>query len=138
MKTKIKTVYYCDYCKKHSFRTLVEHEKHCTANPDRECRLCQNPSVLPIIEKIKGKMSYEGGEYYRNSNLIITRGRTKNIQQPSLEDIKNELDELCPNCILTIIRCTGLNKYPYNIEFDYKDELEKWWKEFNDGRCEEY
>jgi len=130
MKTKIKTVYYCDYCKKHSFRSLVEHEKHCTANPDRECRLCQNPSVLPIIEKIKGKMNYGEDEHLFSEN--------HKVHQFFLDNIKNELDELCPNCILTIIRCTGLNKYPYNIEFDYKDELEKWWKEFNDGRCEEY
>jgi hypothetical protein len=34
--------YYCDFCKKvggHKWRMEI-HEKHCTANPNRECRVC--------------------------------------------------------------------------------------------------
>ena len=51
MKVVKKNVYYCDYCNKKGLRSLKAHEKHCTANPDRECRLCDNPSVKEIIEK---------------------------------------------------------------------------------------
>ncbi|MCK5346673.1 MAG: hypothetical protein KAR20_24855, partial [Candidatus Heimdallarchaeota archaeon] len=51
MRVVKKNVYYCDFCKKKGLRSLKIHEKHCTANPDRECRLCDNQSIKPIIEK---------------------------------------------------------------------------------------
>ena len=54
MKIKIKKVYYCEFCNKHSLRTLVEHEKHCTANPSRVCKLCEifeiSNNILELIE----------------------------------------------------------------------------------------
>ena len=45
MKVKIKKVYYCDFCRKHSLRPLVKHEEHCTANPNRKCGLCKKSGV---------------------------------------------------------------------------------------------
>jgi hypothetical protein len=45
MKVKIKKVYYCDFCRKHSLRSLVKHEEHCTANPNRKCGLCKKNGV---------------------------------------------------------------------------------------------
>ena len=42
MKARQKWVYYCDFCKKKLMvRAAMErHEKHCTMNPDRVCRMC--------------------------------------------------------------------------------------------------
>lgn len=67
MKIKTRTVYYCDFCKKKSFRksSMEKHEKHCTMNPKRECRLCKldrmlTPEDCPICEfsrlRISGKL----------------------------------------------------------------------------------
>jgi len=44
MKVKLKDVYYCDYCGKHTLTKLsmANHESHCTLNPNRICRVCNN------------------------------------------------------------------------------------------------
>ena len=127
MKVKKKNVYYCDYCKKKSLRSLKIHEKHCTANPDRECRLCDNKSIKPIIEKY--------GEYFSVSKEIYTEhvwSEAKPIfkKRFTLKDIVNELDYICPNCIFAMIRCLGLNRYYMKDKFkyDYKKALDNWWK----------
>ena len=129
MKVKKKCVYYCDFCSKKSLRSLKVHEKHCTANPDRECRLCDNKSIKPIIEKYKKLFTVHPMNYAVRFKKKFT-----------LKDIINELDYRCPNCILAIIRCLGLNRYYMKgkIEyFDYKKELEDWWEAINEERREE-
>ena len=132
MKVKKKCVYYCDFCSKKSLRSLKIHEKHCTANPDRECRLCDNKSIKPIIEKYK-KYFYirEITENHFPFDLKIQVVYKKKF---ILEDIINELDYICPNCILAIIRCLGLNHYYMGDKFkyDYKKELDKWWAIINE------
>ena len=47
---KTKKVYYCEHCKKKSFQkyTMENHEKHCTANPNRICGVCGMHGI-PII-----------------------------------------------------------------------------------------
>lgn len=106
MKTKTKPVYYCDFCKKHSLRrdSMVLHEKHCTMNPKRECRLCGNKDLSPLIAKYKDR----------------NRGQVR------IKDIVDDVDG-CPNCALTIIRVCELTF----LEFDYKEELKQWWERKN-------
>ena len=50
MKTLLKKVYYCDFCKKKgmSASAMSKHEKHCTLNPTRECGLCKLTSINPV------------------------------------------------------------------------------------------
>lgn len=115
MKIKTKKVYYCGFCKKHSLKSLVVHEQHCTGNINRVCRLCGRKEPLKeIVDKLKDV-----------SFAVI------------LEDIKNELEFECPLCILTIIRCAELNKFPKTITFDLKEELDKWWESINEGEKSE-
>lgn len=124
MKIKQKSVCYCDFCKKHSLKSLLIHEQHCTMNPDRICRLCkQKIDLRKISEELKSQMSFERQE----DNAII------NVKQPTLEDIKKYLEDNCPICILAIIRQSGLNRFPFEISFDYEEELEKWWSEVNEN-----
>jgi len=135
MKIKKKCVYYCDFCSKKSLRSLKIHEKHCTANPDRECRLCDNKSIKPIIEKYQKFFTIEeteqvvlGGQEWE----IVIKPTFK--KQFTLKDIINELDYICPNCILAIIRCLGLNRYYFEkkFKFDYKKALDNWWRIINE------
>lgn len=128
MKVKIKKVYYCDFCKKRSLRSLAQHEKHCTGNPDRECRLCDNKSIKPIIEKYKKLFTVEK----MGTEWPVLRVTFK--KKFTLKNIIDELDYRCPNCILAIIRALGLNRWYMKgkIEyFDYKKELEEWWEATN-------
>lgn len=123
MKTKRKIVYYCDFCSKKSLRSLKIHEKHCTANPDRECRLCERLSIRNIIDKYRKLFTVHSMNF-----------KVKFYKEFTLNDIKNELEYNCPNCIFAIIRCLGLNRYYMNRKFkyDYKKELDKWWEMTNE------
>ena len=56
MKEKQKTVYYCDFCKKYRLtrNSMYFHERSCTLNPDRVCRVsrCINgPNIVPRYAK---------------------------------------------------------------------------------------
>ena len=139
MKTIKKNVYYCEFCGKHSLSpSLKIHENHCTANPNRSCRMCENGNdTKAIIDK------YEKYFYTRKmparhlwqDDVIQVVCRKKF----TLEDLKNELDPLCPNCLLNLIRCLGLNRHYFNGAFkiDYKDMLNEWWAGENERAYKE-
>ena len=139
MKVIKKNVYYCDFCKKKGLRSLKIHEKHCTGNPDRECRLCDNKPIKPIIEK------YQKYFYLRETKgpdpisewdeIKVTPVFKKKF---TLEDLINELDYECPNCIFALIRCLGLNRYwmDKKYEFNYSEALSDWWKVANEETSE--
>lgn len=137
MKTKVKKVYYCGYCGRHRLvKWAIEgHEKHCTLNPNRECRLCdRNGGLEKIILKYKLTIPGEywtkdekfGGHFMKGENIE----KLNKVATEKLKELRDEV-EGCPNCMLTVLRC---NKYemPINFEFDYKKELAEWWKQENE------
>lgn len=139
MRIKIKKVYYCDFCSKRALRSLAEHEKHCTANPDRQCRLCAeegNPPIRPIIDKYKGFFRLEKAKDDWGLDTI----KVIFIKDFTLDDIQKKLNCKCPNCTLSIIRCLRLNRYYFEkkFEFDYKKELESWWKKVEEEQLRDY
>ncbi len=124
MKTILRKVYYCDFCKKHSFRRLTKHEKYCTGNPDRECRMCGDPvnvreavSKIPVVEEKDDTMGW--------LNVLV-----------NLADIKKLTT--CPACILAVliaIRAAHSGAYVLvKPRFDYKAEHEAWWKMVNENQ----
>jgi len=123
---KTKKVYYCEYCGKHNLRSLAIHEKHCTGNPSRECRLCgRTDSVQPLIDKYQKQHIVE--ELKESDNFDL-RGY-KVIQEPKIEDIKDDVD-CCPNCVLAIIR--GFKtEYTIDFRYQYQEELKIWWDDVN-------
>lgn len=141
MNTKTKKVYYCEFCKKHGLcaGVISRHEKSCTANPDRICRLCGTDSIKGLIEKYKGSHEIE------ESTQPFPIGQTIKIKWKDGKEVKAEdiLDDVdgCPNCALTILRVCKMTGFPFSIKFDYKEELNKWWVEKNaraheeDERC---
>ena len=116
MKTKLKKVYYCDYCKKHGLRKdyMKYHEEHCTLNLKRKCGLCKRiDSIEPIINK------------YKNINRIEDLVNVPK-QSINIDKLKEDVD-YCPVCALTVIRCAELK----NVNFDYKKEVDSWWDNVN-------
>ena len=134
MKTVKKNVYYCEHCKKRSLSAghMRGHETHCTANIDRECKICiHNLGVTHNIREIV--------EGYKKRYSIVLRDDRPNdwdsfeyekvdwTGEPiTLNEVRKEVDN-CPNCILAIIR---LCKFHYECfseygfkDFDYKKEL---------------
>ena len=90
--------YYCDFCKKAncSSYAISEHEKRCTLNPNRECRMCWQADKQPLpIGDLKTALE---------KGLEFLRRLTK-----------------CPACIMAAIRQSG--KSPYNdYDFNWSEE----------------
>ena len=123
MKVKIKKVYYCEYCNKHSLRPLVKHEKHCTSNPNRKCNVCGNSNITELIEQYKN--SYKLIE----TEFGLTKVEWKGIEIKAkgiLMDVEG-----CPACALTIIKNAFTKCGGYIDDFDYRKEHDKYWNERN-------
>ena len=115
MKIKIKKVYYCDYCNKHSLMPLVKHEKHCTGNMNRECNMCK---WLDYKNNVPKTVMYYLDKY-----------EIDGIEDDDKENVMNEiLNKMhgCPACTLTVFRAIKnrfKNKWYY---FDYKKALNEY------------
>ena len=129
MKTKVKTVYYCEYCGRHRLTSysIKEHEKHCTLNPHRVCRMCGRSDLTPLLEKYTSRFVIEKKEA-RYGGVALTFVWTRG--EVTIEDIQDDV-EGCPACTLAILRQTGLDKYPSPIEFDYQKAQKEWWESVN-------
>lgn len=134
MKTIKKNVYYCDFCKKRSLRSLKIHEKHCTANPDRECRICEydNIHLKEIVEKYRAMFTLVnanfGGPYSPDSgNDPAVEYSGKFTWREIAEDF-----EQCPACTLAVLRQLGMLKYWHGSVhegYDMKAHFKEWWDE---------
>jgi hypothetical protein len=134
MKTVKKNVYYCDFCgkRKLSASHMKIHEKHCTANPNRICRLCEvGVNVGEIVTELKKRFELKEVTRYHDDYIggQVTELKAVWIGEPiTMNEVCNLADD-CPNCKLAIIRQTGLSRYYFNDEngnnqfsFNYKAE----------------
>jgi hypothetical protein len=139
MIVKTKKVYYCEFCKKRSLRSLEKHERHCTLNPNRTCRLCGRESILELIARYKNtyKLIEKTNEGLEDKSYEIEW-----IKKPTLDEIMDSV-ELCPTCTLTILRLSFFEpikaKPCYEtvqeiFKFDYKKALQEWWDAKNEDR----
>jgi hypothetical protein len=139
VKTVKKNVYYCEFCKKRglSASAMSVHEKHCTNNPNRECRHCDNVIDLPaLVAKYKTQAKIEeipAAELDWNCGDNI-----RVISCPKIEDIQKDV-EYCPTCTLAILRQAGLTWWYFkkHITFDYKTALQSHWSEINQNNLRE-
>src|SRR5688572_17673310 len=100
MKTEKKNVYYCDYCKKRSLAAnhMKTHEKHCTNNPDRQCRLCGMGTIKGMIQEFKARFNLNKLEYgpftqeYHGEYEVLWVG-----EPVTLQEIRDAVGN-CPNC----------------------------------------
>ena len=136
MKTVKKNVYYCDFCKKKSLSATVihNHEKHCTGNINRECKLCgfdETSHDLPeIVESFKKRFRLvdvliPGDDYGGEYNEIEVEWTGKPV---TLDEIEDAVDS-CPACTLAVLRLTGMNRYYFGFEYNYKQDIKNWWEE---------
>jgi len=130
MITKQRTVYYCEFCKAHKMtkNSMELHEKHCTANPDRHCRVCENGWNKDLLKKYEGrfviKKSPAPGFPNATINSVEWAGEPVTLAQLQ-EDV-----EYCPACTLAIIRQCDLNNSPGDFgEFNYQKANKEYWDE---------
>lgn len=120
--------YFCEFCGKGSLSGghMRAHEKHCTANPNRICRMHKYFDVpqCPMEDLIEAL--------------------AQNPNDHGLADLR-KLAGGCPICILAAIRQSGICKWdgdptnpPVDLSFNFKFELAEAWKAINDAAAEDY
>jgi len=129
MRVKRVNRYYCDFCKKSGCSKwhIEQHEKHCTMNPNRECRVCMILGVAqtPMSEllAILPKVTWDYPEpletcYMCAPSLSSISLAQANDALPALRDRANN----CPACIMAAIRQKGFPVAAID-DFDFSSEM---------------
>ncbi|MCG3203975.1 MAG: hypothetical protein KCHDKBKB_00652 [Elusimicrobia bacterium] len=132
MKTVTKKVYYCEFCKNKkglSASHMSRHERHCTMNPNRECRLCGRTWAPADWDKIKVMDS-----------LIeaLKPSSSKNSLTPSYIEVtannKDGVEKLekmikCPACTFTYLR-TQIGDH-IHWEYNLPERIKAYWEKQN-------
>ncbi len=136
MKVKKVNQYKCDFCgkKNYSASAMIKHEKHCTMNPDRHCRMCDLLS---------------GAQHDLNHlKTLVPDPDYKYIEDDCIHSLKNEEEvnkgvekvieetEGCPLCSMAVLRqkkiCIPMTT------FDYKKVNAEAWEKINENSKEWY
>lgn len=128
MKTKKVNQYICEFCGKRNYAAwaMKRHEKYCTMNPNRECRMCALIGELPeSIEKLKSVLPEM--KTVENSWGCIDILNEDEIRE-AVKKLRNKADN-CPACVLATIRQKGI--YVNVTGFDYKKEIAGFWADYN-------
>jgi hypothetical protein len=126
MKVKQVNRYYCDYCAKSrgTKHSMEVHEKHCTMNPNRQCRMCKSGNVPELLRLMP------------NPDLFFDvddgMGGFKNYQTDMQAGLQNVLDatEGCPACTLAVLRQSYTR---FLVEWNYEEACKEWWDAVNDA-----
>ena len=130
MIVKVKKVYYCEHCRKKglSASSLSKHEKYCTGNLNRKCRMCEeagsnnsNYNYKELIEEFQKQVNIQKYETEYGISYNV-------IRLPKANDILDSVDG-CPACALTIIR--HLDTQYQSIDFNYSQAVESFWSDIN-------
>lgn len=132
MHIKMRHRYYCDFCSKSGGSNfhMGRHEKSCTANPKRECKMCvlggmdQKP-VADLIAALRRDIDRHEEE---TKDLSLER-QLASIQP---EELRLESDG-CPACMLAAIRQTT-PRPPVN--FEYLEEVKSFMNGVNEDRTD--
>jgi hypothetical protein len=142
MREATRKVYYCDFCKKRLMRidAMKKHEKYCTANLDRECRMCGeiqevSPDFREVIKKLKSRYLILESQ---SDNMMLAgiisysiRWTGEEITSQTLYDFANG----CPACMLTLFR--QLDEIAKPQDFNYQKELKSFWNDVNSRKRDE-
>jgi len=126
--------YKCDYCKKvgGAARHMEDHEKVCTLNPDRECRMCRYAGGSPgALADMKAVLMVASNAYYHSAQRRPENQVSESIWQDAMGAIRALSN--CPACILAALR-----QAPSNVcDFDFKKESKALWERVNEDRMDQ-
>ena len=129
MKIITKKVYYCDYCNKRylSKYWCMKHEKHCTANINRECRMCDKGGTLnniaDIIETYKATYKIIESDSFDQTVWLTEKPLTWQFVADAVDG--------CPMCTLAVIRKLHPNIIA-ELNYKYKEHIDLWWANHNE------
>jgi len=115
--------YRCDFCGKRGYSSghMKSHEKSCTANPDRECRM-----HLKLMGAKQDRTA-------RELSGLLAMGKP----MYGMSELREASDN-CPVCILAAIRQSNIQKWDgdpespgIDLKFDFKAEMKEAWSCIN-------
>lgn len=124
MRERIVKRFYCDFCKKSGGQkaAMAKHEKYCTLNPNRDCRMCglitgghpepmaELLAILPDMPEYPSIVS--GDESWKRWETC------QQIAHEAMAALREKVDN-CPACILATIRQKNTD---FPVEFDFQAE----------------
>ena len=134
MKTRQVKQYICDFCGKKGLSSghMRKHERHCTKNPERICRMCKTLGVeqRPIADLtaiLPDPAEYATEDEWGWSGYNDRLFTDTDAVMPKLKDLVSD----CPMCVMAALRQKGI---PVNKvkSFDYKKEITGIWKMIKD------
>ncbi|MES2973414.1 MAG: hypothetical protein V4757_07385 [Pseudomonadota bacterium] len=133
MRSVLRMRHYCDFCKKAggSSYHMQRHEKSCTLNPGRVCRLSErlsggNPAEMAeMLALLPDPALYQTNEGMAVGETRLDDAAITPVVEAAMPALR-ELVEDCPICILAALR---QKKIPVPIvdSFDFKKELANVW-----------
>lgn len=132
MKSKQVTRYNCDFCNKRGFSAphMAKHEKHCTLNPDRECRMCrlladgldgdfERNTLAELIAILP-----DSTRYHEVKDIDVNREHEK-FSADVMEAIPalRKASGNCPACMMAALRLAKI-PVPMAENFDFKKEID--------------
>ncbi len=136
MKTKKVNRYWCDYCNKAglSKSAMERHEKHCTLNPSRACRVCSllgGSHGLPVsnlVALLPDSAPYIAAQFDDNKAHRELAAALKAALPILREAVSN-----CPACIMAALRQANI-PVPMADNFDFKAEMKSIFDDLNEER----
>lgn len=142
MKIKKVNRYYCEFCKKSgcSAYHIQKHEKSCTSNPNRKCKMCEamgnENHDLNLLKKLLPSPSDYGLIYawsYDGENGTSVSPDFKTTLMKSMNKLEYEAEN-CPICILSALKQKNIPCWL--AEFKYVDKLKSVWIDINNSQRE--
>lgn len=141
MTSKQVTRYQCDFCRKKGYSAghMAKHERHCTMNPGRDCRVCKMVgAVKRPIGDLVAVLPVHSREYYEGlveEDGVISKGRAEVLLAlPALREACSG----CPACMLAALRQAHIPLWLVKPEFDFTAEMGSLWNEINEAQRTEY
>lgn len=151
MKRKQVWQYSCDFCKrkKLSASAISNHEKHCTMNPNRECRVCKMveddrdadfvPVPLPSLIALLPDSSafHEAADAYgrwdEGSPYFQISDKLQDAVAEALPALRKAAGD-CPACIMAALRQAKI-PVPMAEKFNFTAEMKEIWDGINEDKA---
>lgn len=116
----------CDWCKKSLLKrpAMEKHEAHCTANPNRKCRMCALIGEEPVAPAGElAKMMTPMPPSFSESEMEAWRA----IALPQFAALRERVNG-CPACTLAALRQAGMHSN--DVEWDFSAAGKAWVDDF--------
>lgn len=138
MKTKKVNRYWCDYCNKAglSKSAMERHEKHCTLNPERSCRVCSllgGSHGLPVSDLVA--LLPDSKPYHASTACNDNEHRELHAALEIAMPVLREAVAGCPACIMAALRQANI-PVPMADNFDFKAEMKSIFDDLNEERMQ--